>query len=230
MNFPSASAASKIAVLSAGATAIVALSACQSHTPGTTSGSTSGTSPQASEGTSGISPQASQSVAAGGGTRAPEGSGVSGGDTRRCTAADLSAEIIDQGPIAGAQTASWMLRVTNTSGHICAVNGYPSFGLEDGSGTLWSDSRTQYVRHPGAPIKITLKPGMTAFAGVKWALCNTGDLAGGLVMTPPGDTAHVKVTVTTDRDSARLTLFRLCGHSVTAGSLQPIRQGVVFAS
>jgi hypothetical protein len=226
MNF-SSSAASKIAMLSAGATAVVALSACQSHTSGAAS---EGTGPQASQSTSVTSPQASQPLTPRGETQTPQGSAVSGGDTRRCTAADLSAEIIDQGPIAGAQTASWMLIVTNKSGHTCAVNGYPSFGLEDGSGTLWSDSRTQYVRHPGAPVKISLKPRVAAFAGVKWALCNTGDLAGGLVFTPPGDTAHVKVTVTTESDSARLKLFRLCGHSVTAGSLQPIRQGVVFAS
>jgi hypothetical protein len=216
MALSSVGAASKIVLLAAGATAMVALSACQNDVTGTASGGTTATSPMAS-----------QSSAAGGQAQT---AGGSDGGTGRCTAADLSAEITDQGSIAGAQTASWMLTVTNTSGHPCALNGYPSFGLQDASGTLWSDSHTQYVRHPGAPMKITLKPGTTAFAGVKWAICGTGDLAGGLVMTPPGDTAHVKVTVRTDSDSARLKLFRLCGHSVTAGSLQPASQGVVFAS
>jgi hypothetical protein len=216
MALSSAGAASKIALVAAGATAMVALSACRQDGTGTYSGGTSVTSPEAA-----------QSAAAGDQTPA---AGGSDGGTGRCTAADLSADVTDQGPIAGAQTASWLLTVTNTSGHFCALNGYPSFGLQDASGALWSDSHTQYVRHPGAPMKITLKPGRTAFAGVKWGICGSGDLVGGLVMTPPGDTAHVRVTVSTDSDSARLKLFRLCGHSVTAGSLQPATQGVVFAS
>lgn len=219
MNFSAAGAAAKIAISAAGASAIVALSACQSDTAGTTS-----------QGTPATSPRPSQSVATGGTTPVAAASGKPSGGTGRCTAADVSAEIIDQGSIAGPQTASWMLIVTNTSSRACAVNGYPSFGLEDGSGTLLADSRTRYVQHPGAAVRISLKPGIAAFAGVKWALCGTGDLVGGLVMTPPGDTAHVKVKVTTDRESARQTLFRLCDHSVTAGTLQPARQGVVFAS
>jgi hypothetical protein len=156
--------------------------------------------------------------------------GAGAGGVGRCTASDLSVEIIDQGPVAGAQTASWLLAAANTSGHSCAVNGYPSFGLQDASGSLWTDSHTTYVRHPGAPMRIVLKPGRNAFAGVKWPICSSGDLAGGLVMTPPGDTEHVKVTVTTGNDSDRQRLFRVCGHSVTAGSFQPATQGVVFAS
>jgi hypothetical protein len=217
MALSSAGAASKIALLAAGATALMTLSACQVDGTGTYSG-----------GTSASSPEASQPAAAAGG-QAPTKAGTGTG-TARCTAADLSVDITDQGPVAGAQTASWLLAATNTSGHSCAVNGYPSFGLQDASGTLWSDSHTTYVRHPGAPMKIVLKPGRNAFAGVKWALCGSGDLVGGLVMTPPGDTSHVKVTVNTDSDSARLKLFKVCDHSVTAGSLQPATQGVVFAS
>ncbi|HEV7933725.1 MAG TPA: DUF4232 domain-containing protein [Actinomadura sp.] len=220
MALSSAGAASKIALLAAGATALMALSACQVDGTGTYSG-----------GTSASSPEAAQPEAAGG--QAPTKAGSGGGTgtgTPRCTAADLSVDITDQGSVAPAGTASWLLAATNTSGHSCAVNGYPSFGLQDASGTLWSDSRTTYVRHPGAPMKIVLKPGRNAFAGVKWALCGSGDLVGGLVMTPPGDTSHVKVTVNTDSDSARLKLFKVCGHTVTAGSLQPATQGVVFAS
>jgi hypothetical protein len=218
MALSSAGAASKIALMAVGATALLALSACQ--VGGT--GAYSGGAPAPAAGS-----EIAQPAAAGG--QAPAAGG-SGGGTSRCTAADLSVEITYQSAVAPAQTASWLLTASNTSSRSCAVNGYPSFGLEDASGSLWSDSRTQYVRHPGAPMKIILKPGRTAFAGVKWAVCGSGDLVGGLVMTPPGDTEHVKVTVNTDSDSERLKLFRVCSHSVTAGSLQPATQGVVFAS
>jgi Protein of unknown function (DUF4232) len=223
MDLSSTGAAVKISAV--GAVAIVALSACQRGSAGATSSGAPATGPQPSQSVVTNGP-----VTGGAAPTAAAPAGRPSGDTPRCTAADLSAEIVDQGSIAGPRTASWMLLVTNTSGRACALNGYPSFGLEDGSGSLWSDSRTRYVQHPGGPTRIGLKPGMAAFAGVKWALCGTGDLVGGLVMTPPGDTAHVKVTVTTDRESARQTLFRLCDHSVTAGTLQPSRQGVVFAS
>ncbi|MCW2903067.1 MAG: hypothetical protein JWO67_5332 [Streptosporangiaceae bacterium] len=229
MALSSAGAASKIALLAAGATAMMALSACQVGGTGAYSG-----------GTPASSPEAAQPAAAGGqaptgggsGGQAPAAAG-SGGGTSRCTAADLSVEIIDQGPVAGAQTASWLLAAANTSHHTCALNGYPSFGFQDPSGSLVSDSRTNYVRHPGPPVKIILKPGRNAFAGVKWEMagaCGRGDLMAGLVMTPPGDTKHVQVSVHTDSDAKQMRMFRVCSHTVTAGSLQPATQGVVFAS
>jgi hypothetical protein len=226
MVLSSAGAASKFALLAVGAAAMVGLSACQ------VSGAASG-------GPSAAGPEVSQSAAGG---KVPTGSGSDGkapasggsdagsGGVGRCVASDLSVDIADQGSIAPAGTASWLLTATNTSGRSCTINGYPSFGLLDASGSMWSDSHTTYVRHPGAPMRTVLKPGGMAFAGVKWPICSSGDLAGGLVMTPPGDTRHTKVTDDTDSEEARMKLFKVCSHSVTAGSFQPIRQGVVFAS
>jgi hypothetical protein len=206
---------------------VVALSACQVSGTGTASGSPSSAGPSA-DGSGDVQP-------AGAGDKAPAaaGSAAGSGAVGRCTAADLSVDITYQSAVAPAQTASWLLAATNTSHHACSLYGYPSFGLQDASGSLWSDSRTAYVRHPGAPVRIVLKPGTNAFAGVKWQVagaCGRGDLAGGLVMTPPGDTKHVQVTVNTDTDAQRERLFRVCSHTVTAGSLQPATQGVVFAS
>ncbi|MCW2904823.1 MAG: hypothetical protein JWO67_7088 [Streptosporangiaceae bacterium] len=134
MVLSSAGAASKFALLAVSAAAMVGLSACQ------VSGAASG-------GPSAAGPEVSQPAAGG---KVPTDSGsdgkapVSGGSDEgsggvgRCGASDLSVDIADQGSIAPAGTASWLLTATNTSGRSCAIDGYPSFGLLDASGSMWS--------------------------------------------------------------------------------------------
>jgi hypothetical protein len=204
-----------------GVVAVAVLSACQ----GSSTGGAGASSPGGPGGSNAPTnaPAGGTGGGAGGGSRAGTGTTLAS-----CTAADLKADLNYQPEVTKAGLVSWMLAVTNTSGRSCHLYGHPSFGLQDGSGSLLADSHTSYTAYPGAAISITLRPGNAAFAGVKWDACPQGDLIGGLVMTPPGQRQHVTVHVLNgDGSTAR---WRLCGHSVTAGTFQPATQGVVFTS
>ncbi|MBO2450254.1 DUF4232 domain-containing protein [Actinomadura barringtoniae] len=131
---------------------------------------------------------------------------------------------------AGGSVASWMLTVTNNGSRTCTLYGYPSFGLKNAADELLGDSKTVYVQHPGAATSITLRPGRTAFAGVKWNVCSDGDLIGGLVLTPPGERSNTPVNLEGIGHSQEVPSLKLCSHSVTAGTFQPSSQGVVFPS
>lgn len=148
--------------------------------------------------------------------------------SNRCTAAALHPELTKQNDAGG--VATWLLAVTNNGSRTCTLYGYPSFGLKNAAGDLFSDSKTVYVQHPGAATSITLRPGRTAFAGVKWTFCSGGDLIGGLVLTPPGERANTPVNLEGVGHSQEVPSLRLCSHSVTAGTFQPSSQGVVFPS
>jgi hypothetical protein len=225
---------SKAALLAAGAAGLMAMSACSSGggSASTTesrapSGAASPVAAAPADGTPSSATAKATGSGAGGTTSGAGGTTA----TARCTAATLEVDLTfqDQAKIPG--YANWLLAVTNRSSHTCRIYGYPSFGLEDASGAPYADSTTVYVRRPGPAVAFDLKPGTTGFAGVKWKVCPTGgDLVGGLVMTPPGERSHATVTTGSFPSSGAVTLFKFCGHSVTAGTLQPSTQGVVFAS
>lgn len=140
----------------------------------------------------------------------------------------MKADLTDQGlNIPG--VSSWLLTVTNTSGKPCRLYGFPSFGLKSAAGEGLPDSRTDYQRHPGEPLRFTLKPGRSGWAGVKWRICPQGDLTLGLVLTPPGEWSHTDVNLEHEMSEADMQkVFRPCNHTVTAGTLQPSNQGVIF--
>ncbi|MDN3292538.1 DUF4232 domain-containing protein [Streptomyces ficellus] len=165
--------------------------------------------------------QADRSAAA----RASAAPAAAGTGVARCRAAQLKADIQIQ------QEGSAMLMLTNKSARTCTVKGYPAYsGLAADNSPL--SVRTKRVAHPGAPMLVTLKPGRTAFAGLKWTSCDKADekcnVLSGVVVTPPGDKAGITATVLgTDGKPVKETL-EVSAEGFTTGSLQPASQSVLF--
>lgn len=142
----------------------------------------------------------------------------------RCHVADLKADIQVQ------KDGSAMAVLTHKGSRTCTVNGYLNYRglLADNSAVV---VMTKHVAHPGAPVLVTLKPGTSAFSGLKWASCDKADAScrvlAGVQVTPPGDTAHLTATVIGTDGKAQQQLT-VSSAGFTAGSLQPASQGVVF--
>jgi Protein of unknown function (DUF4232) len=224
--------AKKISVLAVGAAALMALTACGSSSSG--SSASGGSSPTAAPNSTATAGQVGDTGNSSGGTNGGTNGGSNGGSNggtgggiANCTAGDLKADLEHQPEVTGTIFSSWMLMVTNTSSGRCHLYGYPSFGMEDGSGALMADSKTTYTSYPGAAVSIDLAPGGTAFAGVKWSSCQAADLVGGLVMTPPGQYSHTTVNITGPNS---VSLWKICAPGITAGTFQPSHEGVVFTS
>jgi uncharacterized protein DUF4232 len=58
-------------------------------------------------------------------------------------------------------------RVTNTGGHACRLEGRAYLALTNAADDM-VDVPTREVDEPGAAVLITLRPGSSAFEGVKW--------------------------------------------------------------
>ncbi|WP_239096326.1 DUF4232 domain-containing protein [Streptomyces sp. SID11385] len=116
--------------------------------------------------------------------------------TPTCATSGLSASLSKR--LAGGMNhAGAILNLKNTSGHTCALRGYPGLGLQDAKGktltskTTWGS--TWYAKDPGKTT-LTLKNGASAQAVIAWTHANTGTAdarhAAKLVVTPPASTTH----------------------------------------
>jgi hypothetical protein len=87
------------------------------------------------------------------------------------------------------------------------------------------------VEQPGPGPSITLAPGRTAFAGVKWVSGDKADastfVATSVSLTPPSHTTAVNVHLI-GIDGKSGGYHELALKSVEVGTLQPSSQGVVF--
>jgi uncharacterized protein DUF4232 len=142
----------------------------------------------------------------------------------RCHTADLKADVQIQ------RDGSAMTMLTNKGSRTCTVNGYLNYRglLADNSSVAVT---TKHQAHPGAPVQVTLKPGTTAFSGLKWTSCDKADASctvlAGVQVTPPEETTHLTATVI-GTDGKALLQLAVSAAGFTAGSLQPASQGVVF--
>ncbi|MFG2790009.1 DUF4232 domain-containing protein [Streptomyces sp. NPDC048419] len=135
----------------------------------------------------------------------------SGGGSGRCRASQLRGHVGRNDPGAGQE--NFPLVVTNFSGTTCTLDGYPGAAFVDGSGKqLGPDPR----RAAGSPVKITLAPGASAWAGLSFG---NPEISGaktatptGILITPPDEKEPVKVDWTGGAvpvsDAANLTVFR----------------------
>lgn len=145
----------------------------------------------------------------------------------RCHTADLKADVQLQPNFPG----SAMVLLTNKGSRTCTVNGYLGYGGlgADNSPIVTGSSR---VAHPGAPVEADLKPGATAFSGLKWASCDKADpkckVLAGITVTPPDETTQLTANVI-GTDGKPVTQLTVSAAGFTVGSLQPSNQGVVFA-
>ncbi|MFR0358442.1 DUF4232 domain-containing protein [Streptomyces sediminimaris] len=129
----------------------------------------------------------------------------------RCDASQLRGHVGANDPGAGQE--NFPLVVTNFSGSACTLDGYPGTAFVDGSGRqVGPDPR----RAAGTPVKITLAPGRSAWAGLSFG---NPEISGaktatptGILITPPDEKEPLKVDWTGGAvpvsDAARLTVFR----------------------
>ncbi|MGE9696307.1 DUF4232 domain-containing protein [Streptomyces sp. NRRL F-5630] len=132
--------------------------------------------------------------------------------TPTCSTAGLSVSLSKR--LAGGMNhAGAVLDLKNTSGHTCALRGYPGLGLQDAKGkTLASKTEwgsTWYAKDPGKTT-LTLKNGQRAQAVIAWTHANTGTSgtrhAAKLVVTPPASTTHKTLKLDEWVDNGRLSV------------------------
>ena len=120
-----------------------------------------------------------------------------------------------------------LLAVTNTSARPCSLNGWASVRLTDPTGGAARVPTTQ-VPQPGPPVAITLAPGRTAFAGVKWTVCDKAAgncLAGnGFQVAPPGGSGSAAGDLLGFPPPEKVAIAM---SALQVGTLQPSNQGVL---
>lgn len=157
-------------------------------------------------------------------------SGPTGGGTAavsalaRCHTSELKADIQLQKP------GSAMVILTNKGSRICTVSGYLGYGglRADNSALSIPTVRRAF---PGASIRSTLKPGRSAFSGLKWTSCDKGQVScnvlAGVQITPPNETTRFTANVL-GLNGQPVQQLTVSPAGFVVGSLQPSNQGVVF--
>ena len=144
-----------------------------------------------------------------------------------CRTGDVKAVVTFQPDRTDRASRMAMVTLTNTTKSACVVDGWASISLVNAADEVVPVKTTQ-VDQPGAPVRTTLKPGTSAFAGVKWTACDKAVASCGV-----GNTLRFNLRASTDGDVAELEGFPNPAASditmakLQLGSLQPSRQGVV---
>ncbi|MCU7727426.1 DUF4232 domain-containing protein [Actinoplanes sp. KI2] len=160
------------------------------------------------------------------GTSTP-GSGSRGTTVAACRTGDVGAVVTLQPERNSGTTRMALVTLTNKTKSTCVVDGWASISLVNAADEV-VPVRTTRVDQPGAPVRTVLRPGTTAFAGIKWTACDKADASCGV-----GNTLRFNLQASTDGDVAELEGFpNPAANAITMtklqlGSLQPSRQGVV---
>jgi hypothetical protein len=122
-----------------------------------------------------------------------------------------------------------LLSVTNSSKAKETINGWPTLSFLNAADEPLSVP-VKNVKIPGAAMPITLAPGQTAFAGVKWTDGDKGSsstfVATTLKVTPPGGSAPLVANVI-GTNGKKQGYYEFDITSVQVGTLQPSTQGVL---
>ncbi|WP_037869305.1 DUF4232 domain-containing protein [Streptomyces sp. SPB074] len=135
--------------------------------------------------------------------------------TPTCATAGLTASL-SKHLAGGMNHAGAILDLKNTSGHTCALRGYPGLGLQDADGkTLTTKTHwgvTWYAADAGKKT-LTLKNGQHAQAVIAWTHANTGTAqakhAAKLIVTPPAATTHKTLKLDEWVDNGQLDVTSL---------------------
>lgn len=149
------------------------------------------------------------------------GEGASGGAT--VVAASFRADLTIQ------KAGLGLLTLTNVSKNNVTIKGWPSLVFLNAANEAVAVPVKQ-VNVPGAASSITVPPGRTAFAGVKWAVGDKADpktfVATSVQLTPPNASGRINTKIVgTDGRSGGYVEFDMT--SVQVGTLQPSSQGVL---
>jgi Protein of unknown function (DUF4232) len=144
-----------------------------------------------------------------------------------CRTRDLTAVVTWQPQGDTTQTHRGLVTLSNKKKSSCTVEGWAAISLVNAADEV-VPVKTSQVNQPGTPVKITLKPGGSAWAGIKWTACDKGDSSCGA-----GNTLRFNLEASTDGDVAELEGFpepedsNITMERLQIGSLQPSNQGVV---
>ncbi|MEV4702236.1 DUF4232 domain-containing protein [Actinoplanes sp. NPDC049316] len=144
-----------------------------------------------------------------------------------CRTRDLTAVVTWQPQGDTTHTHRGLVTLSNKKKNSCTVDGWAAISLVNAADEVVPVTTSQ-VNQPGKPVKITLKPGASAWAGIKWTACDKGDSSCGA-----GNTLRFNLEASTDGDVADLEGFPKPEDSditmkrLQIGSLQPSNQGVV---
>jgi len=208
------------AVLFTGAACSASVTPIAAHSP--TPATTASTAPAAGGGTGTGTKPADKSTAG-----AKPAKRTTTAAPRTCHTADLSATATYQPERTGGSTRMALITLTNTSRHTCTVDGWASISLVNSANEVVAVKTTE-VKQPGAPVRTALKPGRTAWAGIKWTLCDKGDVSCGV-----GNTLRFNLQASTGGNVAHLDGFPrpeasdITMKNLRIGSVQPSSEGVV---
>ncbi|UQU66546.1 DUF4232 domain-containing protein [Couchioplanes caeruleus] len=144
-----------------------------------------------------------------------------------CRTRDLTAVVTWQPQGDTTQTHRGLVTLSNKKKNSCTVEGWAAISLVNAADEVVPVKSSQ-VNQPGKPVKITLRPGGSAWAGIKWTACDKGDSSCGA-----GNTLRFNLEASTDGDVAHLEGFPnpedsdITMKRLQIGSLQPSNQGVV---
>jgi hypothetical protein len=91
-----------------------------------------------------------------------------------CRPADVSAIVTAQAHRTEGDTRMAIITLTNTSRRTCRVEGRPVLTLVNPANETVPLTITE-VDEPGTAKPVDLEPGVSAFAGMKWVVCDKGD-------------------------------------------------------
>ncbi len=155
------------------------------------------------------------------------GSGQAGHTVALCRSQHMTVDVTYQPQRVDGLTRMGLVTLTNKSDHTCKVEGRAAISLVNAADEV-VDVPIEEADEPGAAIPITLKPGRSAFEGIKWTLCDKSDADCGV-----GNSLRFNLEASTDGPYARLDGFpapeksAITMKSMTIGTLQPSTQGVV---
>ncbi|WP_433228190.1 DUF4232 domain-containing protein [Actinomadura formosensis] len=214
---------SLLALAGAGLALALSVTGCRvsAHVGGTgpTSGSSTGTGTDTDTGT-------------GSGTETGTGSGTSPSTpptaqapvaaVAKCTAAQLRAEMQEQQSDSEEKVLATLM-LTNKSGQTCLIPaGWAPLGLGGAGGAYYSAVQGERENYPGPGVNITLRPGRTAFAGLRWGTSPDCPSAGGWAVSWQGSWLFIDATWQNGpRD--------MCPGTLSQGTLQPTMNGVNYS-
>ena len=132
-----------------------------------------------------------------------------------CSNDDVKAEVTFQPQAVKGKDRAGLLTLTNRSNAPCRVEGRASVSLTNAADEV-VDVPTEEADEPGQANAITLKPGRTAFQGIKWTTCDKA--ASGC---RAGNGLRFNLQASTDGPAAKLVDFPAAEKSaITMGSLR----------